>query len=387
MAASSLPRTKLNDLAHVALQVLPAMRDEASGLFAHKTFLEGDRYVNREPNVLYSVVSLVGILQQRHRAPDEVVPLGPALDACHAGAAQGVRISTLGNLVWACTMADDRRGASVTRRLREALDPPSQATSDLGQALYGLVAAAESLPEERDAALRASEACVRELLARFSASADLFRGSPVRVKLRPRRGLIERGITSFANQVYPLHGLASYYRFTGERAPDALVRVAGRVVDAQGPRGQWWWLYSPNTSRVLEGYPVYSVHQDGMAFLGLVPLSELGLGRYDEALALGLDWLFGANELSTSLVEDDPPFVFRCIQRTGGDADGPYGMSKANFARVLARSARPGSVPDQTHAEPERLEVLRECRSYHLGWILYADALAARSPEAQLGSA
>jgi hypothetical protein len=33
-------------------------------------------------------------------------------------------------------------------------------------------------------------------------------------------------------------------------------------------------------------------------------------------------------------------------------------------------------VSDHTGAEPGRLEVLRECRSYHLGWLPHAYAIA-----------
>jgi hypothetical protein len=120
-------------------------------------------------------------------------------------------------------------------------------------------------------------------------------------------------------------------------APDSLARVAGRIVDSQGPLGQWWWVYSRRTGGVIEGYPVYSVHQDGTAFLGLVPLGDLAGGDYAGPLALGLEWKLGANELSASLVQDEPPFISRCIQRVGSDADGVYGLSKLNFARVLPR--------------------------------------------------
>ena len=51
-----------------------------------------------------------------------------------------------------------------------------------------------------------------------------------------------------------------------------------------------------------------------------------------------------------------------------------FGISRANLARVVARSLRPGA--DHTVAEPGALEVLHECRPYHLGWLLHAFALA-----------
>jgi hypothetical protein len=191
------------------------------------------------------------------------------------------------------------------------------------------------------------------------------------------RTLLGARITSFASQVYPLLGLASLYAYRGETPPPALRQTAEHLVEAQGPLGQWWWLYSPSTATVLEGYPVYSVHQDGMAFMGLVPVEKLGEGSYREALALGVDWLYERNELSLALVEEEPAFICRNIQRVGSDADAAFGISRSNFYRTVARSLRPGSVDDQIRAAPGQLEPLRECRSYHLGWLLYAYALIA----------
>ena len=111
-------------------------------------------------------------------------------------------------------------------------------------------------------------------------------------------------------------------------------------------------------------------------------LEKLGVGSFAEPLCLGLDWLDGANELGISLVDSDPPLINRCIQRTGSHADRAYGISRGNVIRVVGRSLAPRAIDDRNEAEPEELEVLRECRSYHLGWLLYADSLVQRAAKA-----
>lgn len=366
-------RSRLNEIADLSLKVLPEMYDEASGLFSHKTLVEGGRYVNKQPNILYSTVSLMGILRQRRTSPDSVVPIGRTLDALHAVAAVKPDPGVLGNLLCACALAEDPRAAGLVSRLAEAADSGTLAYEGMGNALHGLATAAERLPDVRDEARRAADKCARELLGCFSPGIDLFRmGS---LSLHPRRSSLESQVTSFAAQIYPLFGLTAYYRFTGDRVPDALTRVADRLVDWQGPLGQWWWLYSSRVRRVVEGYPAYSVHQDGMAFIALAPFRDLGLTPYDDALGLGLNWLYGDNEVGVSLVEEDPPFIPRCIQRRGSDADGTFGLSRKGYAAVLAKSLRPNSIEDRTHADPAELEVLHECRSYHLGWALHAHEL------------
>lgn len=381
---SGLERTtgQLAELSELALDTLPQMYLPEAGLFAHKTTVENGRYVNARPNVLYSSDSLIGILSQRRRPADQVMDLGAAMDGAVKAAAERNLADELGNMVWACTLAEDSRGEGLLQALIQ-LDPEAEPGGNLGLFLYGLMAGARAYESQRDAAVAKGREVVAALLSRFSPQAEVFSGTGRRQGL-PRRELVEHGIASFAAQVYPLHGLAAYYLFTEETPHPAVEVVARRIVDAQGPLGQWWWIYSTRQRAVIEGYPVYSVHQDGMAFLGLMELERLGIGGFRDALALGLEWELGANELGTSLVSHDPNSIARCIQRVGSQADGIYGVSQLNFARMVARSLAPRLAGDRTGAAPQNLEMLMECRSYHLGWLLYADSLVqdalARDP-------
>ena len=278
-------------------------------------------------------------------------------------------------MVWACTLAEDRRGEALLRTLCEILRPETLSGGDLGMIFYGLVAGARSYPKLRDRALAMAGTVGDELLGRFSPQAEVFSSAPRSRGLMPSRAPVEQRFVSFAGQVYPLHGFAAYHLFTGEEPPPELATVAARIVDAQGPLGQWWWIYSTRARVVVEGYPVYSVHQDGMAFLGLMELERLGIGGFREALSLGVDWELGANELGTSLVDREPNSIARCIQRRGSEADGVYGLSNRNLAQIFARALAPEQAGDRTSATPDGLEMLLECRSYHLGWLLYADSL------------
>ncbi len=378
-AAGALERMdgRLGELAGLSLDVIPAMQDEGSGLFSHKTFIRDGAYVNQEPNVLYSTATLVGLLSQQRRPVDSVLRLGPAMDGAHAAVDRRGVPSEQANLVWASALAGDGRGEQLLARLAQT-QPRLSPSGELGQVLYGLVAGADAFASKRDLAMNAAAECAAELLHRFRPGADVFRATPRR-RLIPHRELVESRFTHFAAQVYPLHGLAAFHLATGASPPDAVAKVAERIVEAQGPLGQWWWIYSSRTRKVLEGYPVYSVHQDGMAFLGLLELEKLGVGSFAEPLCLGLDWLDGANELGIGLVDTDPPLINRCIQRAGSHADRAYGISRGNVIRVVARSVAPKAIADRNAAGPEELEVLRECRSYHLGWLLYADSLVQKA--------
>lgn len=373
MGAAEGLQGRFGDLVELSLEALPRMFDERSGIFCQKIVPEGDRLTNQGSNTFYSAMSTVGLLRQTARPAESVFPLGRSLDALHEAAMTGAGPEVVANTVWAMALAEDARGAELTAKLAGRDDLQNCESATLGHVIHGLAVAAEAYPERSGEAIEACRRWAPELLGRFSSEAELF--GPFRRPTGVRSALINR-LTSFAAQVYPLHGLASFYRVTGEAPSPTLRRVAERIVDAQGPLGQWWWLYSTQTRAVIEGYPVYSVHQDGMAFMALLPVEALGEGSYRDALGLGLDWLFGANELSTTeLVRREPAAVFRNIQRVGSDADAMFGISRANLARVIARSLRPGA--DHTKADPGELEVLFESRPYHLGWLLHAYTLAA----------
>lgn len=364
-------RGRLGALAELSLEALPPMFDEGSGLFCQKTVADGERHSNRGSNVHYTATTTVGILRQSDRPPEKVFRLGQALDTLHDAVSTTTPPGLLAEIVWALALAEDPRGAPLAQELARREDFAGCDSAALGNVVNGLAIAAAAYPKQSG---RSIESCRRwgaELLGRFSPAADLF--GPISRPTGVRSALLRR-VTSFAAQVYPLHGLAAYHRVTGEVPAPALERVAGRIVEAQGPLGQWWWLYSTQGQTILEGYPVYSVHQDAMAFMALLPLEELGVGSYRKPLSLGLDWLSERNELSADLVRRDPPIVFRNIQRVGSDADAMFGISRRNLAQVVARSLRPGA--DHTDADPGSLEVLHECRPYHLGWVLYAYALA-----------
>ena len=86
-------------------------------------------------------------------------------------------------------------------------------------------------------------------------------------------------LTSFASQVYPVQGLCEL-----AWPPTLPLRARSRrsatyLMESQGERGQWWWFYSTRARKVIEGYPVYSVHQDAMAFLAMLPAIRLLAGR------------------------------------------------------------------------------------------------------------
>jgi hypothetical protein len=173
-------------------------------------------------------------------------------------------------------------------------------------------------------------------------------------------------IACFADQVYPIQALSRQHVALGD--PDALAaaeRCAERICALMGEAGQWWWHYDSRTGAMIEGYPVYSIHQDAMAPMCLFELAAAGGANREAAIARGLRWLEHAPEMEDSLIDAEHSVIWRKLAR----------RDPVKLVRTLRGFASLGR-------SKSRLEFLErwfpptsidyECRPYHFGWMLYA---------------
>ena len=173
-------------------------------------------------------------------------------------------------------------------------------------------------------------------------------------------------VGSFADQVYPIQALARLHRSSGDHEALATANdIAGLICSTQGEAGQWWWHYDSRTGGVVEGYPVYSVHQHAMAPMALMDLAEAGGDDHADAINRGLRWLADHPETTESLILDDPPITWRKVARSDR-RKAVRGLQAATTA-VHPRL----HVPMLNQVFPPRT-VDHECRPYELGWFLVA---------------
>ncbi len=165
---------------------------------------------------------------------------------------------------------------------------------------------------------------------------------------------------SFADQAYPIYALSKFAQAWGLDEPIRRAQMcANTLCRLQGSMGQWWWHYDSGSGRVVGKYPVYSVHQDGMAPMALFALSQASGLDYIGPVRKGLDWICGANELAVDMRSLPTNTIWRCICQT----------RLAKYSNELLGLAR---IP----YSPGELKVLYECRPYHLGWLLYSFSLS-----------
>jgi hypothetical protein len=257
------------------------------------------------------------------------------------------------SVCWAAAETGAAAADQAIARLRAALEPERDVpTVHLAWALTALVAA-------RDLHI------LDDLIDR-TAKRLLSARRPGRALFAHQTGA-GRFVSCFADQVYPIQALARYAAAYSDRDALAVANAcAGRICELQGPAGQWWWHYDSRTDEVVEGYPVYSVHQHGMAPMALNELRWAGGDDFRLPVARGMAWLSSHPENAAELIDEEHAVVWRKVARR----EFPNKSIRAAQAALAQVSPRLRLGGTDVVAPPVRVD--RECRPYELAWLLYA---------------
>jgi hypothetical protein len=307
----------------------------------------------------YTAIVLLGLLREDPAASAEILRGDTPRQVLDRLVCELARHRNLGDAAltsWAAWAWEHPQRAVarewLRKRVEEAAAPP---TVELAWALAALV------QDPIDpAAAPLAERVADQLLQAYRPAAHVFAhraGGPAHLRGH---------VACFADQVYPIYALARYFEASGMARGLEVARECGEhICHVMGAAGQWWWHYDVRTGAVLEPYPVYAVHQDGMAPLALLALGEAGGPRLFQAVERGLGWLQAAPELGgRSLVDQERGVIWRKVARRE-----PGRLSRGLQAAVsrvhpelrapVGWALRPGGVDYET-------------RPYHLGWLLFA---------------
>ena len=355
MSVAEAAAERVQELLGFALEKLPSMRRD-DGMLCYEVVAPGLEPVGS--SLRYTLICLLGL--QRAQAAGLAVPIEPGelRDAAMERIDDPeMTAGDLALLMW----ADSRAGMSaidaIAFRLHKRLgaDIPDLEGLELSWLLIG-----------------ASEAGAYELGDRALERQLERAGTPGRLFKHRDAGRRAR-FPNFATQIYGVLALAVAARngHASDRALAAARRVAGRLLELQRPDGGWPWIFDAHRGAVVEPYEVYSVHQDAMAPMALLELSEVtGEDKFRDAALRGVEWVFGRNDLGRPMLDRDAGILYRSIRRKRGF---DRAMLYANTATSsLGRAALAGI------AGP--LEINATDRPYHLGWIL--EAWAGREPAA-----
>jgi hypothetical protein len=366
-------RIDVGELTALASRGLAAMFNPEKQLFCFRMKRTTQGVVQEGTSVRYTIISLLGLHRLQGTGVESPIDVRAIVNNLLK---EKCRITTLGDfglLLWLCALAAPDRLDEINAgvHLRPVLSNYANAhegrTMELAWLLSGLAHAALA---QRKYLYLLTDSAVRafDLLNHNYGSAGIFGHQRRSGTLA---GVIRGRIGTFADQVYPIYALSRFAQaFHIEGALEIAQCCAEAIIRAQGPLGQWPWHYDSVKGKAIRRYPVFSVHQDGMAPMALFALGEATGFDFSEPVYRGLHWIEGNNELGLSMQDDSAKVIWRSIHRK------KYRMFLDEAWNFLG----PGTEAADSGRD---LTINFECRPYHFGWLLYAFAPYAQEMTAE----
>jgi hypothetical protein len=359
----------------LATRGLVPMFDQQQQLFCYSLKKTERGMVQEGLSPRYTMMTLMGLHRLEEAGGVSPIEIEPVLESLLRNLDWVKDIGDLGVLLWTCALVAPERLSEIEGRmdLETALVRYPSAkrgvTMELAWFLTGLsnwaLAYPEKLPRLKDLAFQTFD-MLNQNRGEQGFFGHLARNAGVQGRTRGRIG-------SFADQVYPIYAMTRFSQAYQEESALQMALQTGRgLCDAQGSLGQWWWHYDSSSGRVLEGYPVFSVHQHAMGPMTLFALGEAAQCDFTPWIYRGLQWINSGNELGFNMEDDSAQVIWRCQFRP------------ASQVKTYLKAALNLGSPNAPYEAKKDLKVLFECRPYELGWLLYAFAGRVGQPSSAL---
>lgn len=338
------------------------------GRWSHIYHLDGRRQPNESvppSDVFYTLNVLLGLARVR-RVPPHIDLSETFLRNVRHLPILPVPKYAFGTALWSAAELGLAIPNDILRHIYQITSESSHWKSfraqDLGMILVGVVAQAKK-DEKRWSPI--ARGLFKFLIDRYHAGSGLFFDAAFGLRRR---------YASFATQTYLLLACYVYGELMkDDRAIHTANTCARKLIEWQGPNGEWPWFFDAVSGRVLDFYEVYSVHQYGMAPAFLEHAERHGVLEARNAIIKGFNWVLGHNQLARPMLVRDLHLSIRSQVRKG-----ELHTKRWRVLRALRNSIFNGEA---TLISPSEIELRLECRSYELGWILWSFGQRSDLPE------
>ncbi len=357
-----VPSRDVPELISLAARGLVAMFDADKQLFCDRLLRTEQGIVREGVSPRYTIMTLLGLRELELAGMDSPFDT-QAIYASFIRDTNWIQgIGDLGLLIWLTATFDPDQfpGLFSTFQCEAALDRYSDAqqarTMELAWLLTGLARAAETTPKLASTLTDLSMGTYHRLKqnqGEYGFFGHLSTKNSLAGRLRGRVG-------SFADQIYPIYAMSKFAKaFHVEEPLRPALECANAVCRVQGELGQWWWLYDSRGGRVSSRYPVFSVHQHGMAPMGLFAVEEATGRSFKQFIFKGLGWIYGSNELGVDMRDAGDNLIWRCI----------FPENSQTKYWEIARSLVRKPMEDR---QVRSLKIMFVQKPYEFGWLLFA---------------
>lgn len=344
----------------LCVRSLASLYQEKEKLFSRRITLTDGRFQREEPSREHTIIALLGLQRLAESGGAHPFDVDAIQDSLLGDTSWVSSLGELGLLTWLTAECVPESLEKLFNKfdfekaLETYLDGRQSSTQGLAWFLSGIahakLAGSRTLPDLTDVVVDAYH-----LLEDNQSECGIF-GHAGR-RRQPERAFYNR-FGTFADQIHAIYALSTFARaFQIEEPLVSALACANSMCALQGEMGQWWSLYDKRACRVINRYPVLSLHQDGTAPLGLLTLGETTGRTFHDSISKGLSWIAGANELRDDLRNPGHGLIW--------DSIGPR-RRVTQYSQTAFGLLRIPRAP-----RPESLEVRYEARPDHFGWLLY----------------
>lgn len=369
MVDTTLTNLELNDivpgLIELASNGLVKMYDTEKNMFCYRMReVEGGKLVPVDVSRRYTIITLMGLRRLEDGGGGSPIDIRFTIDQLVLKFGNNDNVGDLGLLIWLCALAyPEYLDQLYDEYLKDNLlkqfgDFREERTMELSWLLTGMSYAKKRFGAKLQNYDQLAEGIYGVILRNYGGN-GIFRHSgkqSVSGRLRGRIG-------SFADQVYPSYALSVFSdAYNRKEALTPAIENVKTLCRLQGEHGQWWWHYDSKSGTVAGRYPVYTVHQEGMA-----PMTLLMVGRragldFSKYINRGLEWIIGKNEINKCLIDRERQMIWRSISPSRTRCF----QEELCSLLIKRREVHKNISSDFT--------VLKESRPYCFGWLLYAFA-------------
>jgi hypothetical protein len=361
---SGFGSASIRELITLAVRGLTAMFDAKQQLFCHRLAHTQDGLERQGLSPRYTAMTLLGLKELEAAGEQHPFDLRSSYASLIGDRSWIQGVGDLGLLIWVTAALEPDRVEDLLRifdfktALNRYRDARESHTMELAWFLAGLAHAAEACEELIDSL---TDLCV-EIFLRLQENQGKHGLFGHLGKQSSVAGWLRGWVGSFADQVYPIYAMSKIAAILNmEEALQSATACATAICEAQGKLGQWWWLYDAHRGHVASHYPVYSVHQHGMAPMALFAVEEASGRSFGEFIHKGLHWIYGPNEVGLDMRDSAQNLIWRCLLPRNP-------MTKYWEMALSAIAFRVEKAPIAG------LRVLFEQRPYEFGWLLFAFA-------------
>jgi len=363
-ASPTFSSKDLPELLSFASRGLVPMFDAKRQQFCHRLLRTNDGLVIEDLSPRYTIMTLLGLRELELTGMRSQFDVRSIYSSFVGDTDWIDGIGDLGLLIWLTSAFEPDRVQNILDRfeydtaLEKYPDARTARTMELAWFLAGLAHAAETSSKLLSALMDVSV----ETYHRIEGNQGEYGFFGHMGTKNSLAGRLRGAIGSFADQVYPIYAISKFAKaFQVEDPLGRALECASAICRAQGDLGQWWWLYDSISGRTSSRYPVYAVHQHGMAPMALFAVEEATGQSFRNSISKGLNWIYGANELRADMRDAETNLIWRCIQPK---------KTQSKYWEMATSLVR---APHEDFSV-DSLKVLYEQRPYEYGWLLFAFA-------------